>query len=56
MAITEGAPQWVEKNRHEYTTEDNKKANLDNVATDFFTRRWTRICSARKLVSDRGPD
>ncbi|KZV29428.1 hypothetical protein F511_18696 [Dorcoceras hygrometricum] len=36
IAISDGAPQWVEKNRHEYTTEDKKKANLDNVAKDIL--------------------
>ncbi|KZV38544.1 hypothetical protein F511_20258 [Dorcoceras hygrometricum] len=36
IAITEGAPQWVEKRRFEYTTEDKKKSNLDNVAKDII--------------------
>ncbi|KZV18944.1 hypothetical protein F511_28022 [Dorcoceras hygrometricum] len=36
IAITDGAPQWIEKNRFEYTTEDKKKANLDNVARDIL--------------------
>ncbi|KZV42996.1 hypothetical protein F511_37045 [Dorcoceras hygrometricum] len=36
IAITDGAPRCVEKNRHEYTNEDKKKANLDNVAKDIL--------------------
>ncbi|KZV39901.1 hypothetical protein F511_04541 [Dorcoceras hygrometricum] len=36
IAISDGAPQWVEKNRHGYTNEDKKKANLDNVAKDIL--------------------
>ncbi|KZV20927.1 hypothetical protein F511_08841 [Dorcoceras hygrometricum] len=36
IAITNGAPQWIEKNRFEYTTEDKKKANLDNVSRDIL--------------------
>ncbi|KZV50367.1 hypothetical protein F511_38299 [Dorcoceras hygrometricum] len=36
IAITRGAPEWVEKRRYEYTTEDKNKANLDNVARDIL--------------------
>ncbi|KZV25547.1 hypothetical protein F511_09275 [Dorcoceras hygrometricum] len=36
FAITGGAPEWIEKSRVEYTTEDKKKANLDNVAKDIL--------------------
>ncbi|KZV53647.1 hypothetical protein F511_39695 [Dorcoceras hygrometricum] len=32
FAISNGEPQFLEKSRHEYTSEDKKKANLDNVA------------------------
>ncbi|XP_073046132.1 uncharacterized protein [Primulina eburnea] len=32
IAITEGAPQMLEKPRYEWTSGDKKKANLDNVA------------------------
>ncbi|XP_073067225.1 probable U3 small nucleolar RNA-associated protein 11 [Primulina eburnea] len=32
MGTTEGAPQMIEKHRSEWTAEDKKKANLDNVA------------------------
>ncbi|KZV42970.1 hypothetical protein F511_42547 [Dorcoceras hygrometricum] len=34
IAITAGAPQWLEKTILEYTPEDKKKANLDNVVQD----------------------
>ncbi|KZV26235.1 hypothetical protein F511_43648 [Dorcoceras hygrometricum] len=36
IAITAGAPQWIEKTKLEYTPEDKKKANLDNVAKDIL--------------------
>ncbi|XP_073137084.1 uncharacterized protein [Henckelia pumila] len=36
VAVTEGAPQIVEKPISEWTTEDKKKANLDNVAKDIL--------------------
>ncbi|KZV15608.1 hypothetical protein F511_39591 [Dorcoceras hygrometricum] len=35
IAISAGAPEWVEKRRYEYTTEEKKKSNLDNVARDM---------------------
>ncbi|XP_073067213.1 uncharacterized protein [Primulina eburnea] len=36
IAITEGANQMLEKPRYEWTSEDKKKANLDNVAKDIL--------------------
>ncbi|XP_073025070.1 uncharacterized protein [Primulina eburnea] len=36
VAVTDGAPQMVEKPRNEWTGEDKKKANLDNVAKDIL--------------------
>ncbi|KZV16974.1 hypothetical protein F511_33725 [Dorcoceras hygrometricum] len=36
FAISNGEPQFLEKARHEYTSEDKKKANLDNVARDIL--------------------
>ncbi|KZV52042.1 hypothetical protein F511_42129 [Dorcoceras hygrometricum] len=36
VAITSGEPQFLEKSRPEYTNEDKKKANLDNVAKDIL--------------------
>ncbi|XP_073137677.1 uncharacterized protein [Henckelia pumila] len=36
VAITEGAPQMIEKPRAEWTSEDKRKANLDNVARDIL--------------------
>ncbi|KZV22098.1 hypothetical protein F511_09111 [Dorcoceras hygrometricum] len=32
FSIANGAPQWIEKPRQEWSSEDKKKANLDNVA------------------------
>ncbi|XP_075486314.1 uncharacterized protein LOC142525915 [Primulina tabacum] len=36
VGTTEGAPQMIEKHRSEWTAEDKKKANLDNVAKDIL--------------------
>ncbi|XP_073019403.1 uncharacterized protein [Primulina eburnea] len=36
VGVTEGAPQMIEKHRSEWTAEDKKKANLDNVAKDIL--------------------
>ncbi|XP_073033741.1 uncharacterized protein [Primulina eburnea] len=36
VTTIEGAPQMVEKHRSEWTAEDKKKANLDNVAKDIL--------------------
>ncbi|KZV50571.1 hypothetical protein F511_32620 [Dorcoceras hygrometricum] len=36
FATSDGAPHIVEKRRHEYTNEEKKKANLDNVARDIL--------------------
>ncbi|KZV26282.1 hypothetical protein F511_38711 [Dorcoceras hygrometricum] len=36
FAISGGEPQFIEKSRHEYTNEDKKKVNLDNVARDIL--------------------
>ncbi|KZV15599.1 hypothetical protein F511_20194 [Dorcoceras hygrometricum] len=36
VAVTSGEPQYLPKDRHEYTNEDKKKANLDNVAKDIL--------------------
>ncbi|XP_073038269.1 uncharacterized protein [Primulina eburnea] len=36
IAITESAPQMLEKPRYEWTSEDKKKVNLDNVAKDIL--------------------
>ncbi|KZV49841.1 hypothetical protein F511_43246 [Dorcoceras hygrometricum] len=36
FAISNGEPQFLEKARHEYTSEDKKKENLDNVARDIL--------------------
>ncbi|XP_073131639.1 uncharacterized protein [Henckelia pumila] len=36
VAISGGGPQHIEKPRVEWTAEDKKKANLDNVAKDIL--------------------
>ncbi|XP_073291151.1 uncharacterized protein [Primulina huaijiensis] len=47
VAITEGAPQMVESHRSEWTAEENKKANLDNVAKDIFYKTLYKIMFAK---------
>ncbi|KZV44301.1 hypothetical protein F511_26209 [Dorcoceras hygrometricum] len=49
IAISEGAPEYVEKKRDEYTNEEKKKANLDNVSWDILYKT-TRICSAKSKI------
>ncbi|KZV26402.1 hypothetical protein F511_38182 [Dorcoceras hygrometricum] len=34
VAISAGAAQWLKKTRMQWTSEDKKKANMDNVAKD----------------------
>ncbi|KZV32163.1 hypothetical protein F511_24157 [Dorcoceras hygrometricum] len=36
FSISNGEPPYLEKSRHEYSNEDKKKANLDNVARDII--------------------
>ncbi|KZV52010.1 hypothetical protein F511_43787 [Dorcoceras hygrometricum] len=36
IAIADGAPQCIEKPRQEWSSEDRKKENLDNVAKDIL--------------------
>ncbi|KZV44675.1 hypothetical protein F511_40174 [Dorcoceras hygrometricum] len=36
IAVTSGEPKFLPKTRQEYTNEDKKKANLDNVAKDIL--------------------
>ncbi|KZV55128.1 hypothetical protein F511_27736 [Dorcoceras hygrometricum] len=36
VAVTNGEPRYLEKPRHEYTNDDRKKSNLDNVARDIL--------------------
>ncbi|XP_073137636.1 uncharacterized protein [Henckelia pumila] len=36
IALSEGGPQYIEKPRIEWTAEDKKKANIDNVAKDIL--------------------
>ncbi|XP_073061929.1 uncharacterized protein [Primulina eburnea] len=43
IAITDGAPHRIEKPREEWTIEDKRKSNLDNVATDILYRTLDKI-------------
>lgn len=36
ITITEGDPRRVKKTRYEWTTEDKRKFNLDNVVNDIL--------------------
>ncbi|XP_075520556.1 uncharacterized protein LOC142553900 [Primulina tabacum] len=60
VAVTEGAPQMVEKSRSEWTSEDKKKANLDNVAKDILyktldknTFSKIKMCSTAKDIWEK---
>ncbi|XP_073294501.1 uncharacterized protein [Primulina huaijiensis] len=43
VAITDGAPHRIEKPREEWTTEDKRKANLDNVAKDILYKTLDKV-------------
>ncbi|KZV40623.1 hypothetical protein F511_23419 [Dorcoceras hygrometricum] len=47
IAISDSAPQWVEKPRMEWASEDKRKANLDNVAKDIMYKTLDNTCSAK---------
>ncbi|XP_073046036.1 uncharacterized protein [Primulina eburnea] len=47
VAVTDGAPQIVEKPRSEWTGEDKKKANLNNVANEILYKTLDKIPLAR---------
>ncbi|KZV16769.1 hypothetical protein F511_36215 [Dorcoceras hygrometricum] len=60
VAIIAGAPQWIEKPRLEWTSEDKKKANLDSVAkyilykmldNNMFSKIHT--CTAAKEIWEK---
>lgn len=48
-AITDGAPQTIEKQRSEWTTDDNKKTNMDNVAKDILHKILNKTHSTRSI-------
>ncbi|XP_073314764.1 uncharacterized protein [Primulina huaijiensis] len=43
VAITEGAPHRLEKLQDEWTTEDKRKVNLDNVAKDILYKTLDKV-------------
>ncbi|XP_073049507.1 uncharacterized protein [Primulina eburnea] len=58
--VTEGALQMVEKHRSEWTSEDKKKSNLDNVAKDILYKRLDKntfskiqMCCTGKKISEK---
>ncbi|KZV35939.1 hypothetical protein F511_23952 [Dorcoceras hygrometricum] len=53
FAITGGAPEWIEKSRAEYTTEDKKKANLDNVAKDILYKTLDKDITLKHVLLPR---
>ncbi|XP_073031133.1 uncharacterized protein [Primulina eburnea] len=46
-ATIEGSPQMIEKHRSEWTAEDKKKANLDNVAKDILYKNLDKNMFAK---------
>ncbi|XP_073024246.1 uncharacterized protein [Primulina eburnea] len=61
IVVTEGAPQMVETLRNEWTGENKKKANLDNVAKDILyktldnnnTFSKIKMCSTAKEIWEK---
>ncbi|XP_075475692.1 uncharacterized protein LOC142509651 [Primulina tabacum] len=60
IAVTEGAPQMLEKQRSEWTSEDKKKENLNNVAKDILykilhknTFSKIKICPTAKEIWEK---
>lgn len=60
IAVSDGAPQRIEKPREEWTTEDKKKANLDNVANDILyktldknTFSKIKMCKSAKEIWEK---
>ncbi|KZV55094.1 hypothetical protein F511_07480 [Dorcoceras hygrometricum] len=58
FGTTDGASKYVEKRRHEYTNEDKKKVNLDNVARDIIYKTLDKnmfskikTCTTAKEIS-----
>ncbi|XP_073304116.1 uncharacterized protein [Primulina huaijiensis] len=43
VAITDGAPHRIEKARDEWTAEDKRKANLDNVTKDILYKTLDKV-------------
>ncbi|XP_075500041.1 uncharacterized protein LOC142538612 [Primulina tabacum] len=43
VVITEGAPHIIEKPREEWTTENKRKATLDNVAKDILYKTLDKV-------------
>ncbi|XP_073024259.1 uncharacterized protein [Primulina eburnea] len=43
VAITDGAPHRIEKPRDEWTAEDKRKSNLDNVAKDILYKLLDKV-------------
>ncbi|XP_075489495.1 uncharacterized protein LOC142528336 [Primulina tabacum] len=43
VAITDGEPHRIEKHREEWTNEDKRKTNLDNVAKDILYKTLDKI-------------
>ncbi|XP_075504533.1 uncharacterized protein LOC142541972 [Primulina tabacum] len=43
VAITEGAPYRMEKPQEEWTNEDKRKANLNNVAKDILYKTLDKV-------------
>ncbi|XP_073061782.1 uncharacterized protein [Primulina eburnea] len=43
VAITDGAPHRIEKPKDEWTTEDKRKANLDNVVKEILYKTLDKV-------------
>ncbi|XP_073033714.1 uncharacterized protein [Primulina eburnea] len=52
VAIIDGAPHRIEKHRDEWTTEDKKKANLDNLAKDILYKTLDKLCEGNEQTKE----
>ncbi|KZV16742.1 hypothetical protein F511_41590 [Dorcoceras hygrometricum] len=56
VAVTNGEPRYLEKSRHEYTNDDRKKENIDNVARDILYKTLDKDKNMRmRKRSDKRP-
>ncbi|KZT75483.1 hypothetical protein F511_47495 [Dorcoceras hygrometricum] len=65
FSVSNGEAQFLQKARHEYTNDDKKKANLDNVARDILYKTLDKdkniqqnqdLCHGKRNPGKTGPD
>ncbi|XP_073061894.1 uncharacterized protein [Primulina eburnea] len=56
VAITDGATHCIEKPIEEWTTEDKRKTNLDNVAKDILCKTLDKVTFSKIKMCKIGKD